>query len=179
MRWTIGLLGVGGIALCVLLTGCGGDSAATDRQAAASESAPIGTKMCVKNNSSKSVDVDFGSTLSTGQEKCTEGASLAGSDIDFNVKVDGVQAMQVVANNPHIGMGSVKLIQLDALGECLYEAVAGKAKGTAKEDGLLRYQFERLTVLITSGDDPQQIEWKLTLSDPGKKSPDGNPVKCS
>ena len=179
MRWAIGLPEVGGIALCVLLTGCGGDSAATDRQAAAGESVPIGTKMCVKNNSSKSVDVDFGSTLSTGQEQCTEGASLTGSDINFNVKVDGVQAVQVVANNPYIGMGSVKLIQPNALGECLYESVAGKGKSTAKEDGLLRYQFERLTVLITSSEDPQQIEWKLTLSDPRTKSSDGNPVKCS
>lgn len=179
MRWTIGLLGGGGIALCVLLTGCGGDSAATDRQAAAGESVPMGTKMCVKNNSSKSVDVSFGSTLSRGQEQCKEGASLTGADIDFKVNVDGVQAMQVVANNPYIGMGYVTLIQPDALGLCLNEAVLGKGKSTAKEDGLLRYQFERLTVLITSPEDPQQIEWKLTLSDPRTKSSDGNPLKCS
>jgi len=179
MRWTIGLLGVGGIGLCLLLTGCGGDSATTDRQAAAGEAVPAGTKLCVQNNSSKAVAVGFGSTLSTGQEQCTEGESLTGADIAFSIDVDGVQAMNVKANNPFIGMGSVTLLQPDPLGQCLYESVVGKGKTTPKEDGLLRYQFERLTVLITSSEDPQQIEWKLALSDPGKKSPDGNPVKCS
>jgi hypothetical protein len=134
--------------------------------------------MCVQNNSSKTVDVSFASTLPTGQEQCTEGNSLTGDDIVFDINVDGVQAMTVKANNPFIGSGSVTLLQPDPLGRCLYESVLGKGNSSSREDGLLRYQFERLTVLITSSDDPQQIEWKLRLSDPKATSPDGNPVKC-
>lgn len=179
MRWTIGLLGAGGVALSVLLVGCGGDSTESGRQAAAVASDAGGSKMCVRNTSSKIVDTAFGSSLTNGQEACTEGNSLTGDDIAFDINVDGVQALMVTANNPFIGMGSVRLIQPDPLGQCLYESVAGRGKSSTKEDGLLRYQFERLTGLITSSEDPQQIEWILTLSDPRKKSPDGNPVKCT
>ncbi|MFM7146663.1 MAG: hypothetical protein ACKOW5_10060, partial [Actinomycetales bacterium] len=167
----------GGLALCLVLAGCGGSSSEPDRQAAG-EAMASGSKLCVKNSSAKTVSLSFGATLSPGQEQCKEGNSLTSSDINFDVQIDGVQAMTVEVNNPFLGMGWVKLTQ-PSFGQCLYESPMGQGKTSARADGLLRYQFERLSQLITTEKDPQQIQWTLTLSDPGTPSADGKPVKCS
>ncbi len=176
MQTTLGLLGAGGIALAVVLAGCGGGSAEPERQAAG-EGTSAGSKLCVKNTSGKTVSLGA-ATISPGQEQCKEGNSLTSSDIAFDIQVDGMKTVYVEINNPYVGMGSTKLTQPDPFGQCLYESPAGQVKGSVKEDGVLRYQFERLTPLITDSSQPNFIEWTLTLSDPDIPSADGKPRKC-
>lgn len=152
-----------------LLASSGGDSSTVS-----------GVTFCVQNQStaqaSVSLDAVMGNTsesrsLSRGDELCVKGQALVGKDIRGSISVDGVgTVMDIEASRPALWLSWVKLSQPN-FGQCVYSSYFQNGGGSV-EDGVLRYEIKR-------GKDTDSTNFRLTLTDPKKKSSNGEPTKCS
>lgn len=143
----------------------------------------MGSKLCIVNNSTESVvitTVDVSrkilGEIAQGDEQCQDNFNAFGSkDLARGISVKGVYLMSVTMNNPFIGRAEVILYQ-SGNQVCPVNDLAGPGKlGGAKDDGVLRYQLMRVTPYSLK---PQEIEFKLVLSDSENPTSSGRPVAC-
>lgn len=144
----------------------------------------IGSKLCMINNSSQTVTVTTVSSpkkilgeLAQGEELCEDNFNAFSSiDLARGISVKGVELMSATINNPFIGLARVEMYQ-PGNKVCAVNDIAGVGKlGGAKDDGVLRYQLMRVTPYSLK---PQQVEYKLVLSDSESPNSSGRPVPCS
>jgi len=138
-----------------------------------------GVTFCVQNQSSSqanvSLDADMTSgsesrTLGRGDELCVSGAALIGKDISGSISVEGVgRVMDIEAFRPALWLSWIELSQ-PGFGRCLYNSFSQNG-GSTVEDGVLRYAIKR-------GKDTDRTNFRITLTDPKKKSSNGEPIKC-
>ena len=143
----------------------------------------MGSKLCIVNNSTESVvitTVDVSrkilGEIAQGAEQCQDNFNAFGSkDLARGISVKGVYLMSVTMNNPFIGRAEVTLYQ-SGNEVCPVNNLAGPGKlGGAKDDGVLRYQLMRVTPYSLK---PQEVEFKLVLSDSENPTSSGRPVAC-
>lgn len=155
---------------------------ASEESSAAEESDDMaGSKLCVRNDSSQTVVVSSGlgattpQGISPGDERCSENSNPFARDVAGILAVDGKDVMAVSVNNPIVGLGNVKLGKISR-GLCLDNNLGRQGmKSVTADDGLLQYQFERLTPFSLG---IQQIEFRLVLTDSGAPSSGGSTVSC-
>lgn len=143
----------------------------------------FGTKLCVQNNASKAVTIVSGLGQSSpfdiepGAQQCSDNFNpLDAKDVKGLLAVNGGELMYVAALNPYVGLASVMLGQPTGY-MCTNDNLGRQGmKSTAKDDGVLRYQFERLTPFSLK---PQRIEFRLDLSDSKNPSSSGTPRRCA
>jgi hypothetical protein len=139
-----------------------------------------GVTLCVRNQSSSQANVflnaDSGSgaesrSLGRGDELCVSGAALIGKDISGSIAVEGVgRVMDIGASRPWLWLSWVEFTQ-PGYGQCLYNSYFQNG-GSTVEDGVLRYAIKR-------GQDTDRTNFRITLTDPRKKSSNGEPTKCA
>lgn len=143
----------------------------------------FGTKLCVQNNASKAVTIVSGLGQSSpfdiepGAQQCSDNFNpLDAKDVKGLLAVNGEELMYVAALNPYVGLASVMLGQPTGY-MCTNDNLGRQGmKSTAKDDGVLRYQFERLTPFSLK---LQRIEFRLDLSDSANPSSSGTPRRCA
>lgn len=149
-----------------------------------SKAKSMGSKLCMINNSSQKVTVTTVSSpkkilgeLAQGEELCEDNFNAFSSiDLARGISVNGVELMSATINNPFIGLARVVMYQ-PGNQVCVVNDIAGVGKlGGAKDDGVLRYQLMRVTPYSLK---PQQVEYKLVLSDSYNSNSSGRPVPCS
>ena len=153
----------------------------TEESAVSDESA--GSKLCIQNDASNPVTIVAGLgqrkplDIAPGSQQCSENFNpFASKDVKGTLAVNGVDVMMIAANNPFIGLASVEMFQPSGT-LCLMQSLGRQGMmSTAKDDGVLRYQFERLTPFSLK---PQQIEFRLVLQDSSSPSSSGRPRTCS
>lgn len=138
-----------------------------------------GVHLCVVNESSTTPYVELFGTgtgssdagnIARGDRLCVRGEALIGRDAEGTISVgDASPAMHLKASRPALWLSWVELIQPN-FGRCSYNSYFVNG-GSSYEDGLLRYTIKRLK-------DTNSTEFVITLSDPKKRSTDGQPVKC-
>jgi len=139
----------------------------------------MGVTLCVRNQSSLEANVfldpDSGSgvesrSLGRGDELCASGNAFIGKDISGNISVEGVgPVMDIGASRPWLWLSWVEFIQPE-FGQCIYNSYFQNG-GSTVEDGVLRYAIKR-------GQDTDRTNFRITLTDPKKKSSNGEPIKC-
>ena len=143
----------------------------------------MGSKLCIVNNSAQSVvitTVDVSrkilGEIAQGKEQCQDNFNAFGSkDLARGISVNDVYLMSVTMNNPFIGRAEVMLYQ-SGNEVCPVNDLAGPGKlGGAKDDGVLRYQLMRVTPYSLK---PQEVEFKLVLSDSENPTSSGRPLAC-
>ena len=153
----------------------------TEESAGSDESA--GSKLCIQNDASNPVTIVAGLgqrkplDIAPGSRQCSENFNpFASKDVKGTLAVNGVDVMRIATNNPFIGLASVEMFQPSG-SLCLMQNLGRQGMmSTAKDDGVLRYQFERLTPFSLK---PQQIEFRLVLQDSSSPSSSGRPRTCS
>ena len=153
----------------------------TEEPAGSEESA--GSKLCIQNDASNPVTNVAGLgqrkplDIAPGSQQCSENFNpFASKDVKGTLAVNGVDVMRIATNNPFIGLASVEMFQPSGT-LCLMQNLGRQGMtSTAKDDGVLRYQFERLTPFSLK---PQQIEFRLVLQDSSSPSSSGRPRACS
>ena len=146
-------------------------------QAASEQSVDV--KLCVRNDSSRTVTIasGFGESnprdIAPGGEQCSQNSNLFGTGVMGQIGLDGAAAMAISVSNPLVGLSSVTMSQ-PGYGQCLKEDLGRKGMKSTTDDGLLRYELERMTPLSPA---VQQIEFQLLLSD--SSNPSSEPRKCS
>jgi hypothetical protein len=146
----------------------------------AESSTVTGVTFCVLNKSSSQTLVSLEAVMSSGNESrilergdelCMTGSALFGKDIRGNISVDNVgPVMEIEASRPALWLSWVHLIQPE-YGRCVYNSYFQNA-GSTVQDGVLQYEIKR-------GKDTETTNFRLTLADPKKKSPNGQTVKCT
>lgn len=166
-------------------TSSDGLSAAEDQTADVQDSPEksLGSKLCMMNDSSQTVNVTTASAsreavgeLAPGDELCEDNFNAFSSkDLARGISVNGVELMSVTMNNPFVGLARVVMYQ-PGNRVCGVNDIAGPGKlGGAKDDGVLRYQLMRVTPYSLK---PQQIEYQLVLSDSEAPTSGGRSVAC-
>ena len=159
------------------------DPAPTEPDPTQESDASAGSKLCIQNDASNPVTIVAGLgqrkplDIAPGAQQCSENFNpFASKDVKGTLAVNGVDVMLIATNNPFIGLASVEMFQPSGT-LCLKENLGRQGmKSTAKDDGVLRYQFERLTPFSLK---PQQIEFRLVLADSSNPSSSGRPGRCA
>ena len=159
------------------------DPAPTEPDPTQESDASAGSKLCIQNDASNPVTIVAGLgqrkplDIAPGAQQCSENFNpFASKDVKGTLAVNGVDVMWIATNNPFIGLASVEMFQPSGM-LCLMENLGRQGmKSTAKDDGVLRYQFERLTPFSLK---PQQIEFRLVLTDSSNPSSSGRPGRCA
>lgn len=186
------------VVIGVMVSACGDE---TERAAAASEdntqesSDPfndtnvgaifgMGTNVCVKNSSGKSLPVTMrtfdtssgDNPLPPGKKLCIEGTYGGSTDVSFTFKLgEGNSNVRIQATNQSIGQPLFYLFQ-DLVKPsftryCIYQGFASMEEN-ASNDGVLEYTVKRLP-------DTNWKEFELTLRDDPNPSTTGKTEPCT
>ena len=145
--------------------------------------ASAGSKLCIQNDASNPVTIVAGLgqrqplDIEPGSQQCSENFNpFASKDVKGTLAVNGVDVMLIATNNPFVGLASVEMFQPSGT-QCLMTNLSREGmKSGVRDDGVLRYQFERLTPFSLK---PQQIEFRLVLADSSNPSSSGRPGRCA